>query len=301
MNEQRKQQIEELFRKIESIEIQGATNVAIATLEGMRLAADITPNTLEQIESVGFNLSKARDNEPLARNAVKYVLSNIKGGDLKQEVNAAIANFNKLLFDIKNKIKQNAVQALQNEDVILTHCHSSTSTGALIELAKINPRLQVVSTETRPLFQGRKTALELTENNVNTTMIVDSAVASFIIDDRYLPVGACIVGCDELLLDGRFVNKVGSYIVALAANAGGDEFYVVTTLLKIDTEYGGKTPNIEIRPGREVWENAPEKLKIINPAFELVPSELVTGYITEAGVLKKEQLASALKQVYSWV
>jgi len=304
MNEEIQKEIEKLENDIGSVEIQGATNVAFATLEGMKLAARASDeNILENVESVGYKLSKARENEPLARNAVKYVLSQVKGDKLKDEIEKAIEDFAKILDQSKNRIKKYAADILKDYDVVLTHCHSSTATASLIQAAKANPKLQVVSTETRPLYQGRKTAKELSAADVDVTMIVDSASASFIVDDRYLPVEAVVVGCDEIHKNGSIINKVGTYQIALAANAGKDEFFVVTTLLKINLEHEGSLPNIEIRPAREIWEDAPkdENLTIINPAFEIVPSNLISGYITEVGVLKATELENKLKELYPWV
>lgn len=298
------EKIQKLQRGIESVEVQGATNVALATLEGMALATEIREgDLLENVESVGFDLSTARENEPLARNAVKYVLSSVKETpeDLKKQILTAIDEFETIIKDAKLKIKQNAVETLSPYEVILTHCHSSTTTNALIALSKQKPGLKVVSTETRPLYQGRKTAKELIDHGVDVTQIVDSASASFIVDDRYLPVEAVIVGADEVFKNGDVINKVGSYQIALAAEDGKDELYIATTLLKVDAEKDRSEPNIEMRSAKEVWLEAPEGLSIINPSFEIIPSKLITGYITEAGVLKENELLPALKKMYPWV
>ena len=283
------------------MEVQGATNVALATLEGMRLAAQLkTENLLEEVETVGYSLSHTRDNEPLARNAVRFVLSSIKGNNVLAEILSSIEEFKVILDQAKSKIKEYAVEELDQYEVILTHCHSSTSTQALIALARRKPSLKIVATETRPLYQGRRTAKELVKAGVDVTMIVDSASASFIVDDRYLPVGAVVIGCDEIHKGGAVVNKVGSYQIALAAKQGNDKLYVLTTLLKLDPKTQEALPSIEMRPAREVWEQAPEDLNIINPAFEIIPAKLVTGYITEAGVLSANELEKALYEKYSW-
>ncbi len=306
MDEETKKQIDRIDEDIISVSIQGATNVAFATLKGMELVADqAKDNILENVELTGFRLSSARNNEPLARNAVRYVLShldNVSDDDqLRKGIHKAVKDFEMILKDSKELIAKNAVQALKNYKVILTHCHSSTSTNALIEAAKENPQLKIVSTETRPLYQGRKTAKNLLEAGVDVTQIVDSASASFIVDDTYLPVEAVIVGADEVLLDGSFINKVGTYQIALAAKEGEDDFYVATTLLKIDTLKNASNIEIEMRSAKEVWEDAPEGLSIINPSFELVYPSLVTGYITEVGILKAEELKDALHSQYPWV
>lgn len=309
------QQIRRIEQDIKSIAIQGATNVALATLEGIRLGArnikGDRASVLGEIREIGKQLSNARENEPLARNAVKYVSRAVEDAMQDTEMTVqkiiidAAEEYEILIRRGKEKIKQYAVKALSSEDVVLTHCHSSTTTNALIhiaqERAQAGKEFHVVATETRPLYQGRKTAKELVEADVNVTQIVDSVCASFIVDDRYLPVGAVIVGCDELLSNGAFINKVGTYSISIAAREGKDELYVATTLLKMDPERSLSVPEIEQRDAKEVWEEAPKGLEIINPAFELVSAEYVTGYITEAGVLSSKDLLKTAKKQYPWL
>ncbi|MBD3280868.1 hypothetical protein GF389_05090 [Candidatus Dojkabacteria bacterium] len=298
--------INEMHRDIETVKIQGATNVALATLEGMKMAAEVndgSENLLELVESAGFKLSRARENEPLARNAVKYLLSQIKSTSVNHRVQVieAAEEFERIIKESKQKIMSIGDEVLSKYQIVLTHCHSSTSTGAIVDAVEKNPDMVVVSTETRPLYQGRKTAKELLESGVNVTQIVDSASASFIVDDRYLPVEAAVIGADEVFVDGRVINKVGSYQIALAVEDGKDELYVFASLLKIDPTGQSSEPNIEMRPAKEIWEDAPKDLNIINPSFEIIPARLVTAYITEAGVLRANELKPALKNTYPWI
>jgi len=303
--------INHIERDIKSIEIQGATNVALATLEGLRLVArNFEGKSLDlrkEVARVGKRLSEARENEPLARNALKFVLQSLEGEDLKlkERVLGACDGYESMIADGKVGMIQFGTEVLHKEDVILTHCHSSSAVTILKNVAKYKAikgkSVKIIATETRPRFQGRKTAKELLRAGIDVTQIVDSACASFIVDDRYLPVGAVIVGCDELLRDGSFINKVGTYSIALAAKKGADEFYVATTLLKLDPQRDPDLAEIELRDASEVWEDAPKGLKIINPAFEQVSSAYVTGYITEAGVLKKRELLKEAKKIYPWI
>lgn len=303
-------EVKKIREDIKSITIQGATNVAIATLKGIKLIASKykakdLPDLIKEVEKAGFSLSEARENEPLATNGVRYVLGKLKDfsglTEAREAISSAADEYLVLIKESKQKIIENGVQLLKGTNVILTHCHSSTATATLIGVSKENPKLQVVATETRPLYQGRKTAKELVDAKVNVTQIVDDAAPSFIEDDRYLPVESVLVGCDELLRDGSFINKVGTYSMALSAKVGKDEFYVTTTLLKMNMYKEPKFPEIEMRAAREIWEDAPKGLKIINPAFEVVGPEFVTGYITEDGVLKADELKENALKLYPWL
>jgi len=289
--------VEEIARDIKSIRIQGATNVALATLEGMRIEFE-QAGKIKNVLRIGTLLANTRTNEPMARNSVKYIKFATNKGVL---IDDAIADYERLIKDAKSDIRKMGASILNKYKVILTHCHSSTSTGIIIDAFKNNPDLKVVSTETRPKYQGRITSEELFEAGVDVTMIVDSASASFIVDDRYLPVEAIIIGADELLKNGSVINKVGSYQMALASEDGKDEFYVATSLLKLDPDRDIVFPEIEIRDAEEVWGEAPRGMKIINPSFEVVPGKLITGLITELGLIKPGEVLSSAKKLYSWL
>ncbi len=291
------EEIKELESDISSIKIQGATNVAMSTVRGMKIAFN-GGGSIEEVLRVGERLANTRLNEPMARNAVKYIKHMLKAG---ADIDTLIDEYGELIKKSKIKIREVGAENLHKYNVILTHCHSSTSTAILVELSKNNKDLKIVSTETRPKYQGRLTSKELVEAGIDVTMVVDSVASSFIVDDRYLPVEAIIIGTDELLRNGIVINKVGSYQMALAAKNGNDDFYVATSLLKLDPERDESLPEVEMREASEVWEEAPENLKIINPAFEWIPPDLITGYITEAGLLRSKELLSKAKEIYPWI
>jgi len=297
MNKQINQKIKQIVDDIKSISIQGATNVALATVEGMKLVRDSGEN-IQTVINIGEKLANARPNEPMAKNSVKYIKYYLKKG---MDISQIIDNYKKLIQKSKLQIKSIGGKILARYKVILTHCHSSTSTAILIEASKLNPNLKVVATETRPRYQGRITSKELFEAGVDVTLITDSASAAFIIDNKYLPVEAVIIGTDELLSDGTILNKVGSYQLAQAAFLGNDDFYVTTSLLKLDIERDSTSIKIEMRDAEEVWLEAPNGLKIINPSFDAIPPKLITGYITEAGLLKPKEVEVMAKKIYPWI
>ncbi|MDD3648432.1 MAG: hypothetical protein PHS44_08125 [Candidatus Dojkabacteria bacterium] len=305
--------IRKLEKDIKAIRIQGATNVALATLEGIRQFAssnkDLSGTRLKNgVLKVGSLLSGARENEPLARNAVKYLRKEL-GRDEEsidtERIFEICDQYESLIQEGKISIVSYGTEVLREYDVVLNHCHSSTAITILKNVAqfrKIKERkFRVVATETRPLYQGRLSAKELLDAGVRTTLIVDSVCASFITDDRYVPVDAVVVGCDEILGDGSIINKVGTFSIALAAQKGCDNFYVATTLLKLEHSKNAKNVDIEQRAAEEIWKEAPRDLEIINPAFELIRQEFITGYITEVGVLKPKDLMSSAKKFYPWL
>ena len=150
-------------------------------------------------------------------------------------------------------------------------------------------RFRVFADETRPLLQGaRLTAWELRQNGVPTTLACDSAAATLM---RQGKIDAVFVGADRIAANGDVANKIGTYSVALAAKANGVPFYVVAprSTFDLSLDSGDQIP-IEERAPEEVTSLygrvvAPEGIDVYNPAFDVVPAELVSGIVTENGVV----------------
>ncbi|MCA9375423.1 translation initiation factor eIF-2B, partial [Candidatus Dojkabacteria bacterium] len=303
--------VEDIVSDIKKVKIQGATNVALATFEGLRLYLNSYPsnadyeNFINDIEKTGELLSKARPNEPLARNGVKFLLNMLKirypeidtFEEARNKIEELADEYLGLIKASKDNIVRNSSEVLTPEiDQILTHCHSSTVERLIMSHKHTVDRLQVVCTETRPLFQGRITAKNLLGEGVDTTLITDGAAASYITGKGSTDIDIVFIGCDQISMKGDCINKIGSWSIALASYYASKPLYVVTSILKTDISTAYKKVEIEMRPGEEIWEEAPKGLKLINPAFELVNRELITGFITEIGVLKPSDIERAIQK-----
>ena len=191
---------------------------------------------------------------------------------------------------------------LADGSTVLTHCNAgSLATGGIgTALAPIylahaaGRRIAVVADETRPLLQGgRLTAWELTRAGIPCTVITDGMAPSRL---RKGDVTCVIVGADRIARNGDVANKIGTYGVALAARAHGVPFYVAAPRSTFDfaTENGAAIPIEERkedevrRPGGAV--SVPDAAMVWNPAFDVTPAALISGYITDAGLLTREQL-----------
>jgi ribose 1,5-bisphosphate isomerase len=306
--------IEKIYGDIKDLSVQGATNVAIATFEGMKLYEDISTQKdkglfYKEFFEVGDRLSHARANEPLATNGVKFVKYsfNKKYSDLpeiltmKRELAQLCDEFLDIIGQSKKDLISKSWRFFGNFNKVFTHCHSSTAVSLIKSISKDKKKFQAVCTETRPRLQGRITAKSLLEGGVDTTLIADSAGESFIINRGSIPVEIVFIGCDEITSEGHAINKIGSWGMAMAAHYADKPFYVVTPLLKIDLESFKHNIKIEVRESSELWEDAPEGLHMYNPAFEVVDKGLITGYITEVGILKPGDVSKAAKQEYPWL
>ncbi len=322
-------EVEEIIDDIKSVKIQGATNVAIATFEGIKLFVknyngrnESYEDFMEALNRVGYNLSYARDNEPLAKNGLKFVLRMLiirnpglrEVGECKEKVSELCDEFLKSIEMSKEKIVTNSVEILEGVNEIFTHCHSSTAVNIIKNHAQKVNDLKVVCTETRPLLQGRITAKKLVEAGIDTTFIIDSAAETFIIDRGSHPIDVVFLGADEITMRGDAVNKIGSWGIALASYYMSKPLYVVTPILKIEVETAYRPVKIEYRcsvhdpsdptvckVSDELWPDAPKGLKMVNPAFGIINREFITGYITELGVIKPEDIASVVQQKFQWL
>ena len=177
-------------------------------------------------------------------------------------------------------INKQVLKLIKNNLVIFTHCHSSSVVQALIYAKKKGRKFEVYNTETRPLYQGRKTARELRKNKIKVTMFVDSAAAIAIekenINDK-IHADLILFGTDAILKEG-VINKVGSGMFAEIAHANKVPVYIVADSWK----YARKI-KLEQRDSKEIWDT--KKVLIKNPAFELIKRKYVTGIVSELGIL----------------
>lgn len=180
---------------------------------------------------------------------------------------------------------------------ILTHCNAGalatggygTALGVIRAAHKLGKVEMVYADETRPLLQGaRLTAYELVHDHIPATLIADNMAASLMAKGK---IDMVVVGCDRMAANGDFANKIGTYSVAVNAHHHGVPFYVALPCSTIDlTLPDGSGIPIEERDKDEVRtlygvQTAPAQVDVYNPAFDVTPHSLVTGIITEKGVI----------------
>jgi ribose 1,5-bisphosphate isomerase len=294
--------------RIRRLEVQGARNAAIAAIKALEsLAAATKAKTrkdfIQELSEAKALLFAARETEPLMRNAIRWVLTQVEDSDernvteLANLVSASSQNFQKSLQESKERIAEIGAKRIRDGSVVFTHCHSSTVTYMLGKALKEGRNFEVVCTETRPALQGRITAKEMLALGVKTTFIVDSAARSFINS-----VDLVMVGADAITSEGNVVNKIGTGTIALLAREARKPFYVVSELLKFDpaTLYG-EYERIEERSRDEIWKEAPATLNIRNPAFDVTSRDLIHGVICEEGIVSPHSVAEVVHRVHPWV
>ena len=146
----------QILKDIKTVKIQGARDIAIAGLKALKLKNDA--NSIKKILNT-------RPTEPLLKNSIKFVKKDPK------KIKQVLIHFK----ESQNKISKLVNRKIRKNSTIFTHCHSSTVIDSLIYSKKKN--FQVFNTETRPLYQGRKTTKELLKAKIKVTGIVDAAAA----------------------------------------------------------------------------------------------------------------------------
>ena len=182
---------------------------------------------------------------------------------------------------------------------VMTHCNAGalataghgTALGVIRSARDAGKHISVIANETRPYLQGaRLTAWEMVQENIPVTLATDGMAGYLMQQGR---VDVIVVGADRIAANGDTANKIGTYTVAVLAERHRIPFYIAAPLSTIDmaTADGGAIP-IEERDAAEVtgfrgqrW--APEGIAVANPAFDVTPAGLITGLITEKGVISR--------------
>jgi ribose 1,5-bisphosphate isomerase len=273
----RETRFSKICHDIKSLKIQGAEQVTRQALKAILIKHD--EKSIKRLVSL-------RPTEPCLRNCISYVL---KFPDIKQGVFHTL----KIMDEARIRIKKIGAKLIQNNSIVFTHCHSSTVISILIEAKRQGKKFQVYNTETRPNLQGRKTALELLKAKIPVTMFIDSA-ASLALKEADI----FLFGLDAITTRS-VINKVGNKTMAEIAQRYDTPSYACSFSWKFDPKtILGNIEKLEIRKEKEVWQNKPKALKINNVVFDEIPFHLVTGIISELGVLEPTTFIYEIEKHY---
>lgn len=304
-----------VWEAIKQLRVRGAPAIGIAAAYGVVLGVR---RDLQQLPGVIDYLAGSR---PTAVNLF-WALDRMKAraaalvGSPVADVVAALLTEARAIHEedraLCHAIGRHGAELIPTGSGVLTHCNAGglataeygTALSVFFTAQDQGKQVHVYVDETRPLLQGaRLTAWELVQRGIPATLICDSMAAQVMREKR---VQAVVVGADRIAANGDTANKIGTYSVAVLAQAHGIPFYVAapsTTFdLKIDS--GDQIP-IEQRSSAEITHGfgratAPEGVDVYNPAFDVTPATLITGIITERGVIQpvtKERIAAMVGSV----
>lgn len=297
----------EVANAIKNLVVRGAPAIGVTAAFGLALAAiQSNSKTLSELMAdLDIAFKVLQSTRPTAINlfwALRRVMEKTRGKKSVDEVKNAILDealkMAKEDIEINKQIGMNGAKLFEDGDVIMTHCNAGslattaygTALGVIRRAKEDGKRLSVIVTETRPVMQGsRLTTFELHHDDIDVSLIPDTAVGYMMFKKVIKRV---IVGADRVLRTGHVFNKIGTYQVAIMANIHKVPFYVAAPLSTFDFENTPEDVVIEERSIDEVIKIGkkrivPRGVRVFNPAFDMTPPELITGIITEKGVLKQ--------------
>ncbi|MEE0511684.1 MAG: S-methyl-5-thioribose-1-phosphate isomerase [Peptococcaceae bacterium] len=299
---------EDVYHSIKFLEVRGAPLIGITAAYGLAMVAqqlkfkDMTSFIKGILETKEYYES-ARPTAVNLENALNKMVEGL-------ESCPSIIEAKKVLLDravqfhendrwIGQQIGHYGNLLLGDKAQVMTYCNAGslatgnrygTALAPIYTAQECGKQISVYACETRPILQGaRLTSFELTYNHIPTTLITDNMMG-WLMSSRH--IDAIFVGCDRVATNGDFANKIGTYTLAVLAEKHHVPFYVCTPSTTIDfSAKSAEDIEIEFRDPEEVrsmWYCQPmasQEATILNPAFDRTPAALVTGYITEKGIL----------------
>lgn len=301
----RMRSVEQVCDAIRSMKVRGAPLIGVVGAYGLVLAARKirtenrdqasrelrrSADMLLRTRPTGVNLRWAVERVYKASSRARTVEE--LEGELRREADSILREE----LEAAHRIGSYGAPLIDDDDTVLTHCNAGTlatagyGTALAVVRAAVEQgkRVSVIATETRPLLQGsRLTAFELSQEKIPVKIICDSAAAQIMARGI---VDKVVVGADRILRTGHVTNKIGTLPIALAAKFYGVPFYVAAPTSTVDLEIDPSQVVIEERDPDEVLyigrkRLAPRNVGALNPAFDITPPDLVTGIITDRGVV----------------
>jgi len=295
---------------IKEMKLRGAPLIGVAAAYGLALSAfhskaEKREDLMKELEMSAEVLRKTR---PTAVNlfwAIDRVMKMAQEtlGTKEALAEAVVAEAQRMAdedVEVNRKMGRYGAQLIEDGDVVLTHCNAGslatvdygTALGVVRTAIEEGKNVKVIACETRPRLQGaRLTCYELMRDGIPVTLITDTMVG-YVMSKGL--VDKVVVGADRIVRDA-FLNKIGTYNVAVLANEHGIPFYVAAPTSTMDQSHTSEEAVIEERNPNEVTNVrseriAPEGVKVLNPAFDITPLEYVDAVITENGILYPEVL-----------
>ena len=299
--------LEQMDEAIKSLRTRGAPliGVAAAVFLGRALTLGLSVDEFVQQAAV---LRESRPTAVNLMNAIDSLTAMAKQGASPEQLIEKVEQLFDEDVDLCKRMGANGAALVEQGDGILTHCNTGglatvgigTALGVIQSAHEHGKNIHVYVDETRPLLQGgRLTTYELEKLGVPYTLICDNMAARLMRDGK---IQKAFVGSDRIALNGDFANKTGTYSVAVACKVHSIPFYPVApgTTVDFDCETGDEIPieervDFEVKGvkgafGEVMW--APENAQVYNPAFDVTPADLVSGWVFDTAVLSKQDIES---------
>jgi eIF-2B alpha/beta/delta-like uncharacterized protein len=298
-------EILKLIEEIKSDKTHGASQLARRAAEVLKTAtecsrAKTTDEFRREQQEIGERLMSIRPAMAPVFNIVSGLLS-IMGGaggeadldSLRQRTMAQAGEAIDASLQAVARIAGHGSRLIDGGDKIMTHSYSSTVVAALKEAFNKHDKIEVIVTRSGPGRTGEQLVQELSLRGIPTTFVDDAAAGLYISTATKV-----IVGADRVCADGALINGIGTYLLALTAERADIPFYVLCETLKFDPRIKGSEVDLEEKDAAEVVDptKLPSGVKVKNPYFDITPLEMVTGVVTENGLLTPEAVISYMRE-----
>ena len=288
-----------VIRGAPAIGVAGAFGLALAALQSKATTKEDMIKDLEQAKKILFETRPTAVNLAWGLNKMMNVAKNCQNiNEIKESIVEAATTLAEDDVKINKAMGKNGAVLFDNNDTIMTHCNAGalatvaygTALGVVRAIKESGKNIKVIATETRPVMQGsRLTTFELKHEGIDVSLIPDTAVGYTMANGL---INKIVVGADRILSTGHVFNKIGTYQIALIAKQHNIPFYVAAPLSTFDLNSNTEDVVIEQRKSSEVTsignkKTAPDGINVINPAFDMTPPELISGIITEKGVIRQ--------------
>jgi len=301
--------VEQVWDSIKKLKVRGAPAIGVAGAYGLVIAMrdykNVPPEVfLKKLRESAVYLDSSRPTAVNLSWALKKVVQAVEKNNCKnseemfETVLVSARNIHEEDIQLCQKIGEFGLGLIKEGMGILTHCNAGrlatseygTATAPMYLAHERGIKFSVYSDESRPLLQGsRLTAWELQQAGIDVYTITDN-MAAFVMSKGLIQL--VIVGADRVAENGDAANKIGTMGVAILAKHFNIPFYVACPHSTIDlATKRGEDITIEERDPEEVTHfglrrTAPEGIKVRNPAFDVTPHELISGFITDRGIIK---------------
>jgi translation initiation factor eIF-2B subunit delta len=204
--------------------------------------------------------------------------------ELMQATDEALTKFETRLCESASQIADHVYNLIPAGDLVFAYSFSSTVVSSLLNARGKGKFFRAVCTEARPSREGRKLAAMLASNGMEVIHTFDSAMGLILPQCR-----VAFMGCDCVGRPG-IVNKVGSWLLALACRELGIPLYALAGTEKFVTDERVFEFEDYERPGSEVWPESPSGVRVLNKQYELIPFSWLAGVVTEHGVLQEKDV-----------
>jgi len=294
-----------LIDGIKNDKTHGASQLARQAASVLKVAAERSQTKSadefwQEQKEIGQRLMSARPAMAPVFNIVARLLDAMSGKVVEMELDLvrhfAISKADEIVGDSLQAIAQIAQygsELIADGDKIMTHSYSSTVVAMLKAAFAEHGNVEVITTRSGPGGSGEMTARELGLYGMPVTFIDDTAIGLYL-----STVNKVVVGADRICADGTVVNSVGTYQLALTSKKASTPFYVLCETLKFDPRVSSGEVDLEEKELSEVIEpgRLPPEVRVKNPHFDVTPLELITGIVTENGLLTPVEVISYMQE-----